>query len=174
MARTVGQRLWTKVVPNEHGCLIWQGGTAKGYGKIWFDGKLWSAHRLAYRLTYGDIPEEIEVCHNCPGGDNPACCNPEHLFLGSHLDNLKDASRKGRMRGPGGKTVGEKNGRAKLTFVQVDTIRKEYHPGKTKQADLAAKYGVNQTMISAIIRGVNWKSKDNNGETAQEHQNTSS
>lgn len=74
------------------GCWEWVG--AKSYGYCNYQGKQWYAHRLAWTLTFGEIPKGMFVCHIC---DNPACCRPTHLFLGTNADNLQDASRKGRL-----------------------------------------------------------------------------
>jgi hypothetical protein len=72
------------------GCWIWMGSMDKcGYGK--WGGKL--AHRLVWQATRGDIPRGMEVCHSC---DVPSCINPEHLFVGTHLENMRDSVRKGR------------------------------------------------------------------------------
>lgn len=80
-------------------CWLWTGYTrVKGCGEFRVGrGKYKLAHRASFEIHYGPIPDDIEVCHNCPGGDNPACVNPEHLFLGSHKNNMEDASKKGRL-----------------------------------------------------------------------------
>lgn len=144
---------WNRVSePDIRGCRDWIGHRHKdGYGALSYHRRYWLAHRLAWLLTHGDIPEGSCVCHAC---DNPLCCNPSHLFLGSHSDNMHDMKRKGRrMR----VNTGEKNGRAKLTEEQVRQIRASYKTGAVRQIDLAARYSVTQSMISAIVRGAFWK-----------------
>lgn len=77
-------------------CLEWQGyRMPNGYGHVAFLGRMRLAHRVAYELTHGPIPEGMLVCHRC---DNPPCTDPEHLFLGTHSDNVQDMLRKGRCR----------------------------------------------------------------------------
>ena len=83
-------------------CWLWLCGVdADGYGKFQINGssheeprqKHVRAHRLSYELTHGEIPDGLYVLHKC---DTPRCCNPEHLFLGTALDNARDAVAKGR------------------------------------------------------------------------------
>lgn len=87
---------WSRVaLPNENGCREWAGGrNTFGYGIVASNGRP-RAHRLAWELTFGPIPEGLFVCHHC---DNPPCCEPLHLFLGTQKDNVQDAVAKGRMR----------------------------------------------------------------------------
>ena len=96
-------RFWSKV--NQRGpddCWEWQEGKSKqGYGQFTLYGAHLRAHRFAWMLTHGPIPDEMLVCHKC---DNPPCCNPSHLFLGTHLDNQRDKKAKGRC------ATGERNG----------------------------------------------------------------
>jgi endogenous inhibitor of DNA gyrase (YacG/DUF329 family) len=98
-ARPLAERFWEKV--NMSGeCWLWLAGcNASGYG--WFrtsglQGRAVLAHRVAWELTNGPIPDGVELCHNCPGGDNPLCVRPDHLWLGTHQENMADSARKGR------------------------------------------------------------------------------
>lgn len=83
-----------KLVVTEKGCWEWHkvSGT-NSYGNVRFEGKAWSTHRLAYTLFVGEIPDGLFVCHHC---DNPPCCNPKHLFVGTHEDNFEDMIWKNR------------------------------------------------------------------------------
>ncbi len=93
-AKTSEKEFWEKgEYITESGCLIWMLGESYGYGHVKFGGKQFFAHRLAWELTFGDIPKGIEVLHHC---DIPLCFNPKHLFLGTQADNLHDAQLKGR------------------------------------------------------------------------------
>lgn len=98
----------------ENGCWEWQGATnGHGYGQLGYNGKRTTAHRLSYELSNGEIPAGVLVRHTC---DNPPCCNPAHLILGTHLDNAADRVARGRNRSRAGaqsinpryKTVTEK------------------------------------------------------------------
>ena len=94
----------------------------KEYAETRWLGKNIQCHRKAFELFYKkDIPEKYEVCHKC---DNPSCCNPHHLFLGTHQDNIDDREKKGRNKLP--HCLGEKHGLHKLTETQVKEIRKLY------------------------------------------------
>lgn len=78
-------------------CWLWAGYRAPGgYGKVYWRRQKHLAHRLAYELLVGPVPSGMQVCHRC---DNPSCVNPAHLFVGTQKDNMKDAVRKGRVRG---------------------------------------------------------------------------
>jgi len=143
--RPIDERFWEKV--NKDGkeeCWDWTAyKTADGYGRMGGIGrKILTAHRVSWELHNGPIPGEMCVCHSC---DNPACVNPDHLWLGTHQDNMADRDEKGRHT----PTSGERNRHAKLTENQVMAIRSEY-PG-TGQAELAEKYGVRRKTISKII-----------------------
>ena len=86
---------WSKVdVQGPDDCWLWKQSTDRhGYGQTGHDGLHWSAHRLAWQLSNGPIPDGLFVLHHC---DNPPCCNPAHLFLGTQADNMADMVSKGR------------------------------------------------------------------------------
>ena len=87
------ERFWAKVERGE-GCWLFTGYRAShGYGSHRYQGKAYRAHRLAYLLTYGTLPSDLNVCHHC---DNPGCVRPDHLFLGTQADNMRDMIAKGR------------------------------------------------------------------------------
>lgn len=122
-----------------------------GYGKfgIGRDKQLFT-HRLAYQIFVGPIPEGIFVCHKC---DNPPCFNPQHLFLGTQYDNLRDALAKGRCRNK--VFCGENHGQCKLTDEQVRQIREAYAVGNTSHRKLSAKFKVSNSHIGRILSGEN-------------------
>jgi hypothetical protein len=165
---------WSKVdrrQPDE--CWPWRAGRFEyGYGHFKMNGKDWHSHRLAYELSSGEIPAGIFVCHHC---DNPPCCNPKHLFLGTPEDNVRDMIDKGRRRFGSFETSrrvingreswskpnsrmphGERHYNARLTLEQVAELRAAYATGGVRQVDLAARYGVDQTHVSRIVRGTKW------------------
>jgi HNH endonuclease len=97
-SRNKGQRtieaVLSELIPQPNGCLDWPGlRTPKGYGRIYFEGREWYVHRLAYRNAHGDLPPGKYVCHRC---DRPCCANPDHLFLGNQKENIADSVAKGR------------------------------------------------------------------------------
>lgn len=140
---------WARVkVGAADACWPWLGGSGNnGYGVLRYAGRLWLAHRLAYTLTHG-TPPRFHVCHTC---DNPACCNPAHLFDGTDRDNVHDALAKGRM------ARGERSGPARLTEEQVREIRRTYVPGEMSYAALARRYGVAMVTIHHIVVGNTWR-----------------
>ena len=104
---------------------------------------------LAGRLD--DLDTKLLVLHRC---DNRRCCNPEHLFLGTHSDNTLDAVGKGRQFLPDNR--GERSGLAKLTEEQVQEIRTKYASGCGTQQKIATAHGVTQMVVSRIVRGVSY------------------
>jgi hypothetical protein len=91
------EAFWASATRPDQGCWEWQGSKNRGYGTFSRNGRSERAHRHAWILTYGEIPPGLMVCHHC---DNPPCIRPEHLFIGTMLDNMRDAARKGRIRTP--------------------------------------------------------------------------
>jgi DNA-binding XRE family transcriptional regulator len=104
-----------------------------------------AAHRVAYEVYRGPIPDGMHVCHKC---DNRICVNPDHLFLGTHAENMADMSKKNRQ------ARGADNGSAKLTEIDVRAIRAE---NSKSQSELGKDYGVSQSYISKIKRRESWK-----------------
>lgn len=145
------ERFWAKVDRSGR-CWLWRGGTnRKGYGVFVATGKKGTlAHRFAWGLSNGPIPDGLKVLHNCPDGDNPACCNPAHLWLGTEAENSKDMVEKGRS------CRGERHPAAKLTEAQVLEIRR-LHSKKTPLAALAALFDTNQKHIESIVYLKAWR-----------------
>jgi len=108
------------------------------------------SHRLAWELTFGAIPKGLLVCHHC---DNPSCCNPGHLFLGTNKDNTQDKINKGRSN----HLLGEKHQNSKLTTDEVIQIRKLYTTGKFTQVSLASQFNTCLQNISDIVNHKRWK-----------------
>lgn len=115
------------------------------------------AHRTSWIIHNGPIPEGMHVCHKC---DNPGCVNPEHLFLGTPKENMRDASQKGRMS-TWKRLSGEEHGRAKLTRDQVLLIKDDNRPRRK----LAIEYGVSISRIAKIKQGVTWNIGDDDAES---------
>lgn len=136
--------------PNENGCIIWTGSVSKttGYGVLQQKRRpKIGAHRLAWELFRGPIPDGLLVCHHC---DVRACVNPEHLFLGTHVDNAIDMVRKGR--GRNGVFHGEANWNHKLTAEDVAEIRRRSEAGESR-ASVGRAFGVAAATVSAIALG---------------------
>lgn len=133
----------------------WEWRSKKGSGErpyTRYKNKAWSRPRLSWFLTNGEIPEGMCVCHRC---DNPSCCNPSHLFLGTIQDNVNDRERKGRNKLP--QSRGEEHGQHKLTKEQVLEIRNSYKEGSTNTyRSLAKKYGLTFGAIRNIIKRKTW------------------
>lgn len=130
--------------PNS-GCWLWIGGIRKdGYGQITGGYAQTAAHRISWTLFKGPIPEGKWVLHKC---DIPICVNPNHLWLGTHADNVADRNAKKRQ------AHGEKNASAKLTEHLVRQIRTD----KRSAQILAKEYGVSQSSIDAVRNRTTWR-----------------
>jgi hypothetical protein len=146
---------WDKVnITDLSDCWEWEGGKFNhGYGRfhLKYFGDV-TAHRAYYILFVG-LDEELEVCHMC---DNKKCVNPHHLWLGTHGENMKDASEKGRIKGPDeANVIGEDVGKAKLTEEEVKQLRKDHKQG-VELKDLGKKYGINWSYASKVANGDYW------------------
>ncbi len=135
-------------------CWFWQGSVySTGYGVLKHHGKRFGAHRLAYQIAFGEIPDGLLVCHHC---DNPPCVNPKHLFLGTARDNAHDALSKGRY------CNGERIVQSKLKTEDVLAIRKAYVANPRRKSEsggtaLAKKFGISTSNVSDIIHRKIWK-----------------
>lgn len=145
------EMLKAKTVENAHGCWFWTGSFFRtGYGRVNHNGVVRNASAVAYELKYGPPPAGKEVCHDCPGGDNRACINPTHMFAGTRLDNVRDASRKGRMR------HGIAHRDAKLDDGAVREMRRRKANGDSYR-QLSREFGVNTEVARRAVLGVTWK-----------------
>jgi len=142
------KRFENKIFYSPCGCWLWIGaiGTT-GYGQFWYH-KRETASRVAYMLYKGPIQKGMSVCHTC---DNPICVNPDHLFLGRQIENMRDMVIKGRSN----KLRGERHGSAKITATQVDFIRG--NRGKITQIEIAKTVGITQAQVSKIQLKQKWK-----------------
>jgi len=132
-------------------CLEWTANRNRlGYGLFQISGKSERAHRVAWEMANGPIPPGLCVLHRC---DNPPCVNSEHLFLGTHTDNMHDMFAKGR--GIVARARGEQNGSAKLTEEKVRRIFQLRREG-WMQARLALEFGVSETSITLILSRKRW------------------
>ncbi len=137
---------WNKITitSNPDLCWEWIGClNPDGYGSFRLNGKSEKSHRIAWSFPDYVIPDGMSICHSC---DNPSCCNPKHLFLGTHLENMQDMKAKGRRN--------DNNHYKKLTDIEVEEIRNRYAMGNVRQIDLAIEYNVIQAHISRIVRKV--------------------
>jgi len=172
------ESFWRHVRKTET-CWLWTGTIAgNGYGRLERHGRTCSAHRVAYELVNGPIPEGMILCHTC---DVRCCVRPDHLFPGTYTDNMQDASRKGRMASGdrhwshlhpervssgdrNGARIhiermsrGEDNGNASLTWVNVREIRRLHVEESVSQRELARRFKVARTSIRGIVTGKAWR-----------------
>lgn len=130
-------RFWSRVEKTSS-CWLWHGTTRGGYGLIYYNHKQIGSHVFSWILHKGVIPDGTQVLHKC---DVHGCVNPEHLFLGDHAANMHDKAVKGRAA-------------RRLTKDQVVTIRAM--SGNFTQLSIAKQFGVDQSLISRIVRGESW------------------
>ena len=151
-------RFWPKV-DKSGDCWLW---TAcldrKGYGRFGMPERGWiAAHRYAYILANGPIPDGLHVLHRC---DNRRCVNPDHLWLGTNADNVADRVAKGRTSRnhvtPEQQVRGERHGMVRLREADVIAIREAVANG-VRQCELAARYDVSRPTINLIVKRKNWR-----------------
>lgn len=161
-AQPLGRRLASFLRPDGE-CLVFTGTrTEDGYGNLSVDGRTLKAHRVAYELVHGPIPEDRVLLHSC---DNPPCCYVDHLSVGTVGQNNTDRHQKGRSRGlfvsgpshPATQRRGERHWHAKLSAADVAAIRDRRANGAPVKV-LAAEFGVHHATISRVARGI-WRSE---------------
>ena len=149
-AAPLTERFWSKVeVRGKDECWPWKAATRRkeeGYGAFWMNGRHHPANRVALQLSGVNMPDGMVACHTC---DNPGCCNPAHLFVGTPRENNDDKVMKGRH------SKGSKHGMAKLTDEQIEEIKRHKPPG-VKQVraglpqELANKFGISRAYVSVV------------------------
>jgi hypothetical protein len=144
-------RFWSKVDRSggADACWPWLGGHAHyGHGRFWLHGRRVHAHRVAYILTRGPIPDGLDILHTC---DNPPCCNPAHHYPGTQIDNVRDRQERNRQ------ARGERLPFTKLTGDQVLAIRARHAAGGITYEQLAAEYGVGPNAIRDVVLRNHWQ-----------------
>jgi len=143
-------RFLSKTKISDAGCWEWTGALNLGYGVFGLFGVARPAHRVSWGLFKGELPKELFICHKC---DNRKCVNPDHLFLGTHQDNMDDMVRKGRTPN----RVGSNNGFTKLTEREVRIIRAMRNVYKVPYKKIQSAYGLSLTGVRLIVTGQRWK-----------------
>lgn len=151
--KSIKDKLEGNVVKSESGCWEWVGtkrGSSSGvhYGGTNIGRKSVLAHRASYEFYIGVIPENMLVCHKC---DNPKCINPDHLFLGTRLDNAKDMANKHRG------TCGEKSSNSKLSNTKSFEIIFAAKNKNMKQKEIAYVFGISEKTVNKLFNRKSWK-----------------
>lgn len=143
----LAERSYTDLIT---GCTIWTGakGGPLGHGHIRILGRVTLVHRASWIAQRGSIPDGLDCLHDCPGGDNPACWNVDHLWLGDQADNNADRDRKGRHVA----LLGDDHGMSQVTTAQVLAMRKDSRP----YWKIAEEFGLSEAHVGAIMRGDAW------------------
>lgn len=150
ISAVMDERFWSKV-DKSGDCWEWIACKTKaGYGQYSVNGSREYTHRLSWEYKYGPITSGIFVCHKC---DNPACINPEHLFLGTQKDNMGDCHAKGRGSKPP-IHYGESHPMSKLTEEEVIRIRSFSHLGPPGVGKL---FGISRQLAGAVLKRQIWK-----------------
>ena len=142
-------RFLALVTKSDSGCWEWSGHRwSNDYGAFKINYKHYLAHRISYRLFVGPIPDGLFVLHHC---DNKACVNPDHLFLGTQLDNMRDKVSKGRQQ------RGTEINCAKLNEKAVREIRSLYGKDGWNYYNLGERYGVRAPTVEDVVKGISWE-----------------
>jgi hypothetical protein len=153
------ENFWSKVEKTDF-CWNWKASSrGNGYGAFKYKKKVVDAHRVSFMLTKGEIPKGMYVCHKC---DNRSCVNPDHLFLGTHRDNMIDCFKKGRMFIPENQkfrfTEGNIPKNRKLDLVKVLEIKEAIKTkGKKPLTQIAKEFGVSIFIVYDIVNRKNYK-----------------
>jgi len=150
---SVEERFWFSV---EKGSSCWEWQAAKnshGYGVIQANGKLCGAHRVSWELHNGPVPDGLSVLHHC---DNRVCVRPDHLFVGTVVDNTNDMVAKGRQ------AQGTVHGSAKLTDRQVEAMRQARKEGLS-YTEIGKAFGVHKTTARRAVIGLTWQQTQKEG-----------
>jgi len=141
-------RFFASFKRKKEGCWEWnKARNHGGYGTFYHNKRTWIAHRISWILHYGKLEKGMFVLHKC---DNPACVRPDHLFVGTNKDNLRDCAEKGRI------ASGERNGNSKMTNSTVKKIRKLSNCGM-KGTEIANLVGVHKSTVSRVLRKIIWR-----------------
>lgn len=157
--RTPKERLLSLCIRgSETECWPWKKRTVNRYPIFNFEGYLTTASRVSHRIFIGPIPDGMEVCHKC---DNPQCVNPNHLWIGSHGDNMRDARKKGRLKSPPGRKPGWKRKTpaprgdlcpsTKYSDAFVEKLRSKFVRYKYTSRDLASEFGISEKTVRNLI-----------------------
>ena len=139
------------VLVEDTGCWEWRSSNLpKGYGMVQFNKKRYYTHRLSYEAFIGPIESGMLICHKC---DNPKCCNPDHLFMGTAFDNMRDMAAKGRNWVPYGAWAGQANPKAKLTPEIRSKIEDELRSGE-RAAYVAQRHSITAVRVGQIRKEI--------------------
>lgn len=140
------QKFWSRVNRGDNDeCWEWTGSQTKGYGNLTHKSQTLYAHRVAYRLEHGDVPDGAHVLHEC---HNKSCVNPAHLKLGNHTDNMRDARQQGKAH-------------HQLDAETALAVKSDYAETSMTQQQVADKHDISQSLVSLVVNEKIWSDIDN-------------